>query len=79
VKFANEFDVVLNLADGATGYLETDDENLKIFDVIATALKQGKKHLIDVCSAERAQLFFSKRVLSLRDARGGDCIGVLRL
>ncbi|MCL1824178.1 MAG: class I SAM-dependent methyltransferase [Oscillospiraceae bacterium] len=40
VSFKNEFNVVLNLADGAIGYLENDAENLKIFDVIANALKK---------------------------------------
>jgi len=34
VRFENEFDVVLNLADGAIGYLETDEENLKIFGIL---------------------------------------------
>ncbi|MCL2532005.1 MAG: class I SAM-dependent methyltransferase [Oscillospiraceae bacterium] len=59
--FENEFDVVLNLADGAIGYLETDEENLKIFDVIARALKPGGKHFMDICNAEHAQRFFPKR------------------
>lgn len=61
VKYNNEFDVVLNLADGAIGYLETDKENLKIFDVIAGALKLGGKHFMDVCNAEHAELYFPKR------------------
>jgi len=60
VQFENEFDVVLNLADGAIGYLEDDSENLKIFDVISRALKPGGKHFMDVCSAEHAELFFPK-------------------
>lgn len=37
LSFKEEFDVVLNLADGAIGYLEDDEENLKIFDLIASA------------------------------------------
>lgn len=41
LQFDQEFDAVLNLADGAIGYLENDKENLKIFDVIANALKPG--------------------------------------
>jgi len=61
VKFINEFDVVLNLADGAIGYLETDEENLKIFDVIANALKQSGKHFMEVCNAEHAEACFPKR------------------
>lgn len=60
LRFNNEFDVVLNLADGAIGYLENDDENLKIFDVIASALKPGGKHFMDICNAEHAVNFFPK-------------------
>lgn len=58
IRFENEFDVVLNLADGAIGYLEDDSENLKIFDVISKALKPGGKHLMDICNAEHAECFF---------------------
>lgn len=60
VTFKDEFDVVLNLADGAIGYLENDNENLKIFDVIATALKSGGKHFMDVNNAEHAECYFPK-------------------
>ena len=58
LKFNQEFDVVLNLADGAIGYLENDSENLKIFNVIADALKPGGKHFMDLCNAEYAKLHF---------------------
>ncbi len=61
LKFENEFDVVLNLADGAIGYLENDEENLKIFDVIARSLKPGGKHFMDICNAEHAEHYFPKR------------------
>lgn len=61
VYFENEFDVVLNLADGAIGYLENDEENLKIFDVISRALKSGGKHFMDVCNADHAEHFFPKK------------------
>lgn len=60
VTFENEFDVVLNLADGAIGYLESEEENLKIFDVISRALKRGGKHFMDVCSAAHAEKYFPK-------------------
>jgi SAM-dependent methyltransferase len=60
LRFRNEFDVVLNLADGAIGYLENDEENLKIFDVIANALRPGGKHFMDICNAEHAEHFFPK-------------------
>lgn len=58
IDFKNEFDVVLNLADGAIGYLENDEENLKIFDVVSKALKVGGKHFIDICNSEYAELHF---------------------
>lgn len=61
LKYREEFDVVLNLADGAIGYLENDAENLKIFDRIASALKPGGKHFMDICNAEHAESFFPKR------------------
>ncbi|HHX63365.1 MAG TPA: class I SAM-dependent methyltransferase [Chloroflexi bacterium] len=41
IQFEQEFDVVLNLADGAIGYLENDEENLRIFDRISAALRPG--------------------------------------
>ena len=58
VAFQNEFDVVLNLDDGAIGYLENDEENLKIFDVISRALKSGGKHFMGVNNAEYAERYF---------------------
>jgi 2-polyprenyl-3-methyl-5-hydroxy-6-metoxy-1,4-benzoquinol methylase len=61
ISFCEEFDVVLNLADGAIGYLENDEENLKIFDVIAKVLKPGGKHFMDVCNADHAGRYFPKK------------------
>ena len=61
VAFDGEFDVVLNLADGAIGYLENDDENIKIFNVIAKALNPGGKHFMDVCSADHAEKYFPEK------------------
>jgi SAM-dependent methyltransferase len=61
LQFTEEFDVVLNLADGAIGYLENDAENLKIFDRIPAALKPGGKHLMDVCNGAYAAKHFPKR------------------
>jgi 2-polyprenyl-3-methyl-5-hydroxy-6-metoxy-1,4-benzoquinol methylase len=43
VSFRDEFDVALNLADGAIGYLENDAENLKVFDIVSSALKRNGK------------------------------------
>ncbi|HIJ65640.1 MAG TPA: class I SAM-dependent methyltransferase [Candidatus Hydrogenedentes bacterium] len=61
VTFREEFDVVLNMADGAIGYFSTEEENLKLFDVIADALKVGGKHVMGVCSAGHAIKHFPKR------------------
>ncbi len=58
VSADSAFDVVLNLADGAVGYLENDAENLKIFDVIARALKPGGKHFMDIGNADHADACF---------------------
>jgi SAM-dependent methyltransferase len=61
IGFRNDFDVVLNMADGAIGYLETDEENAALFDRIAEALKPNGKHLLDVCNAEYAESHFPMR------------------
>lgn len=61
VNFSSEFDVVLNLADGAIGYLENDEENLKIFDVASKALKPSGKYFIDICNADHAEHYFPKK------------------
>ena len=54
IDVTGEFDVVINVADGAIGYLEDDEENLKIFDRISNALKPGGKHFMDICNAHYA-------------------------
>jgi SAM-dependent methyltransferase len=58
VSFEHEFDLVLNLADGAIGYLENDTENLKIFDVVAKSLRPGGHHVCDIVNAEYADMHF---------------------
>jgi SAM-dependent methyltransferase len=61
IEYQAEFDVVLNLADGAIGYLENDAENMRIFDVVSTALKSNGKHLMGVCNADYARMYFPRR------------------
>ena len=61
ISFFEEYDVVLNLADGAIGYLENDEENLRIFDVISKTLKTGGKHFMDICNADHAEHYFPKK------------------
>jgi SAM-dependent methyltransferase len=45
LDFEDEFDLVLNLNDGAIGYLESDEENRRTFEVIARALRPGGRNL----------------------------------
>jgi SAM-dependent methyltransferase len=61
LSFRGEFDVVLNLADGAIGYLEDDVENLKIFDLISSSLKPGGKHVMDISNGGYAARHFPCR------------------
>lgn len=58
VPFNNEFDVVINMADGAIGYLENDEENKKIFAVVSKALKSGGKHFMDIMNGSYAETHF---------------------
>ncbi len=58
VNFEGEFDAVLNMADGAVGYLENDEENLKIFGVVAKALKPGGRHFMDIMNGSYADSHF---------------------
>lgn len=58
VKFENEFDLVLSLADGAIGYLENEEENLIIFNIVSRALKDGGQYICDIMNAEYADTHF---------------------
>lgn len=49
---------ILDLADGAIGYLETDEENFKIFDVVSRALKTGGHHICDLVNGDYANAHF---------------------
>lgn len=48
LEFDAEFDVVLNLNDGAIGYFETEEENRRSFEVIAAALRPGGSNLLQL-------------------------------
>jgi 2-polyprenyl-3-methyl-5-hydroxy-6-metoxy-1,4-benzoquinol methylase len=61
IDYQAEFDVVLNLADGAIGYLEDDTENMRIFDTVSAALKSNGKHLMGVCNGDYARKHFPRR------------------
>lgn len=62
VHFEDEFDAVINMADGAVGYLENDAENRKIFDVVARALKKGGRHFMDIMNGSYADTHFPCRM-----------------
>jgi SAM-dependent methyltransferase len=55
LKFDAEFDIVLSLNDGAIGYLETEAENLRAFEVISSSLKPGGRHLMQLPNVLYAQ------------------------
>ena len=61
IEYENEFDIVLNMADGAIGYLESNEENEKIFTVASKALRCGGKHLIDITNGGFAKKHFPCR------------------
>ena len=61
LDFAEEFDIVLNLNDGAVGYFETDEENHRTFEVIARALKPGGQNLIQVPNVLYARAHLPQR------------------
>jgi SAM-dependent methyltransferase len=61
IKLQQQFDVVLNMADGAIGYFPTDAQNLRVFDVVAGSLKPNGKHLMDICNADYAEKHFPMR------------------
>jgi SAM-dependent methyltransferase len=48
LEFEEEFDLVLNLNDGAIGYLESDEENRRSFGVISRALRPGGRNLLQL-------------------------------
>lgn len=48
LPFEAEFDLVLNLNDGAIGYLESDEENLRTFELISRALRPGGRNLVQL-------------------------------
>ena len=65
ITFRDEFDVILSVADGAIGYFEREEDNLKMFGIIAVALMMGGKHIMGVCSASHAIKHFPMLVASL--------------
>jgi SAM-dependent methyltransferase len=54
----DEFDIVVTFNDGGVGYFESDAENLRTFEVIANALKDGGRHL-----GQTPNVLFAERFL----------------
>jgi SAM-dependent methyltransferase len=61
LDFEDEFDIVLNLNDGAVGYFETDEENHRTFEVISRALKRGGQNLVQVPNVLYARAHLPQR------------------
>jgi SAM-dependent methyltransferase len=61
LDYEDEFDIVLNLNDGAIGYFESDEENHRTFEVIARALKPGGQNLIQVPNVLHARAHLPQR------------------
>jgi SAM-dependent methyltransferase len=61
LDFVEEFDIVLNLNDGAVGYFESDEENHRTFEVISRALKPGGQNLIQVPNVLYARAHLPQR------------------
>lgn len=61
LAYEAEFDIVLNLNDGAVGYFETDEENHRTFEVISRALRPGGKNLIQVPNVLYARAHLPQR------------------
>jgi hypothetical protein len=48
LDYEEDFDLVLNLNDGAIGYLESDEENRRSFEIISRALRPGGRNLLQL-------------------------------
>jgi SAM-dependent methyltransferase len=48
LDYEEAFDLVLNLNDGAVGYLESDEENRRTFEIISRALRPGGRNLVQL-------------------------------
>jgi SAM-dependent methyltransferase len=55
LDYRDEFDIVLSLNDGAIGYFETEADNMRTFDVIASALRGGGRHLLQIANVLHAE------------------------
>ncbi len=61
LEYEEEFDVVLNLNDGAIGYFETEEENHRTFEVISAALRPGGTNLLQLPNVLYAETHLPQR------------------
>lgn len=61
LQFHEDFDVVINLCDGAIGYFNSDRENERLFKTISDALIHGGKHLLQILNREHAEKYFPRK------------------
>lgn len=61
MDFADEFDIVLNLNDGAIGYFETEEENHRTFAAVSRALKAGGRQLMQLPNVLYAEAHLPQR------------------
>jgi SAM-dependent methyltransferase len=61
LRFEAEFDAAVNLFSGAIGYLENEQENRRLFEVVARLLRPGGRHLMHVPSIAYARAQFPRQ------------------
>jgi SAM-dependent methyltransferase len=61
IDFEDEFDIVLNLNDGAIGYFETEEENHRTFAAVSRALHQGGRQLMQLPNVLHAEAHLPQR------------------
>jgi SAM-dependent methyltransferase len=61
LEFDAEFDIVLSLNDGAIGYFESEADNLRAFEVIARALRDSGRHLLQIANVLHAEKFMPEK------------------
>ena len=66
IDFDHEYDVIINMADGAIGYLENDEENRKIFERIAKALRKGGSRQYGLASWKMGKYAVLPRLIQRR-------------
>jgi SAM-dependent methyltransferase len=61
MEFEAEFDLVLNLNDGAIGYFESEEENLRTFAAVSRALLPGGRQLMQLPNVLHAEAHLPQR------------------